>query len=431
MDAQAAGELRGPGAGTPGAALRRTGQRVPVALASLVLAYARVPLVPVARIHTVRSGVDLIDGEGSKVAEVVDDEVSVINDGRVAARFREVEVELGETAPAGLLDAVVSRLREAGAGAPDSTPKVMRALGPRALAAPDVEIPALGRKPRAADVVTQAITSSVCRILHHDPGARLGDDPEDVHQARVGTRRLRSDLRTFGPILDEAWLTPLRDDLRWLAGLLGAVRDADVLDDRLRRQAGRLTERSAQALAPVFVQLSRERDDARALLLSAMTSPRYVALLDELVLAARAPRFAPGAQRPARKVVPKLVAGPWKKLRAQLRRLPSDPSSEDLHQVRIRTKRVRYAAEAAVPLVGKWAGRLAQALAGLQTVLGDHQDAVVAERWLRRSTAPADPGAQEAVEALIAMQRGEAQDCQSRWRPAWERASAKRLRTWL
>lgn len=340
-------------------------------------------------------------------------------------------MELGEAAPAGLLDALVSRLREAGAGAPDSTPKVIRALGPRALAAPDVEVPALGRKPTATEVVTQAIASSVSRIIRHDPGVRLGDDPEEVHQARVGTRRLRSDLRTFGPILEEAWLKALRDDLRWFAGLLGAVRDADVLDDRLRRQAVGLAQRSVQALTPVFGQLSRERDEARALLLSAMTSPRYLALLDELVLAARAPLFAAGAQRPARKVVPKLVAGPWKKLRDQARRLPSDPSPANLHQVRIRARRVRYAAEAAVPLVGKGAGRLARALASLQTVLGDHQDAVVAERWLRRSTPSYDPPVQEAARALIDIQRAEAEDCRRRWRPAWEKASAKRLRSWL
>ena len=151
--------------------------RMPAAAAALVLAYVRgVPLVPVARIRTLRSGVDLIDGEG-KVAEIVDDEVSVIHDGRVAGRFREVEVETGERAPEGLLDTVVSRLREAGAGSPDSTPKVVRALGPRALAPPDVEVPTLGRKATAADVVTQAIASSVTRILRHDPGVRIGDDP--------------------------------------------------------------------------------------------------------------------------------------------------------------------------------------------------------------------------------------------------------------
>ena len=74
---------------------------------------------------------------------------------------------------------------------------------------------------------------------------------------------------------------------------------------------------------------------------------------------------------------------------------------------------------------------MGSALGGLQTVLGNHQDAIVAERWLRRSVAPADPGVQEAAEALIAIQRDEAEECRRRWRPAWERASAKRLRSWL
>ena len=407
-------------------------ERMPAPAAAVVLAYARgVPLVPVAQLRTERSGVDLIDGEGTKLAEVVDDEVSVIHDEQVAARFREVEVELGEGAPAGLLDTLVSRLRDAGAGAPDSTPKVFRALGPRAVGPPDVVAQAVGRKSPAASVVTQAIASSVVRILRHDAGVRIGEDAEDVHQARVGTRRLRSDLRTFAPILDEAWLTPLRDDLRWLAGLLGEVRDVHVLDDRLRRQAAGLTQPYGEVLAPLFGQLASEREEARSALAGAMASPRYIALLDELVAAARAPRFAPGSGRSAGKALPELVAWPWKKLRAEVRRLPSDPSPDDLHQVRIRAKRARYAVEAVVPVVGKRARQFAGALADVQTVLGDHQDAVVAEEWLRRSTSSAEPAVREATQELIAVQRAEAEACRRRWRLAWEKASAKRLRSWL
>ena len=405
---------------------------MPTGAAELVLAYSRgVALVPVAELGTIRSGVDVIDGAGAKLAEVVDDEVSIIHDGRVAARFREVEVELGEEAPAGLLEAVVSRLREAGAGAPDSTPKVMRALGPRALAPPDVEVRALGRKATVADVVTQAIAASVIRILRHDPGVRMGDDPEDVHQARVGTRRLRSDLRTFAPVLEEAWVEPLRDELRWLADLLGAVRDAEVLEDRLRRQVSGLAERPAEALAPLFDQLARERDEARAVLLSAMTTPRYVTLLDALVEADRTPRVALDAHRPAKAVVPMLVAVPWRRLRAEIRRLPSEPTPDSLHQVRIRAKRARYALEAVSPLVGKKAKLLARAVADLQTVLGDHHDAVVAERWLRQSLSSADPTVEEAVEELIAVQQAEARRCREAWRQAWKRASGKKLRSWL
>ena len=410
----------------------RPASHVPPEASELVLAYARgVPLGAVARLRTVRCGVDVVDREGTKIAEVVDDEVSVMNEGRVAARFREVEVELGERAPAGLLDAVVSSLRAAGAGAPDPTPKVVRALGPRALAPPDVEVYELGRRATTADVVTHAIATSVTRILRHDPGVRIGDDPEDVHQARVGTRRLRSDLRTFAPVLDESWLAALRDDLRWLAGSLGAVRDSDVLDERLRHQAAGMAGSTARVEATLFRQLAAERDRARAALAEAMASPRYVALLDELVAAARAPRLGDGADRRAPRVVPKLVARPWRKLRSQVKGLPAEPSADDLHQVRIRAKRARYAAEAAAPMVGGKAASFARALARLQTVLGDHQDAIVAEAWLRGFVASTDPAAQATVAELIALQQAEAEHCRRRWRAAWTRASAKSLRSWL
>ena len=406
--------------------------RMPAGAASLIKAYARdTPLVPVARIRTVRTGVDLRDSEGAVVAEVVDDEVSVLHGGRVATRFREVEVELGARPPAGLLDTVVARLRDAGAGEPDPTPKVIRALGTRALGPPEVAPVTLGKKPSAADLVRQAVSAAVDRIMRHDPGVRIGDDPEDVHQARVGTRRLRSDLRTFGSLLDEEWLASLRDELRWLAGALGAVRDADVLIDRLRRQAATLPEPDTGALAPIFRRLALERDQARAELLEAMESARYVALLDRLVDAARQPRCRKAADAPAADVVPGLVAGPWRKLRKAVDALPPDPPDSDLHQVRILAKRTRYAAEAAAPLVGKKASAFASAVADLQEVLGDHQDAVVAEAWLRRAVEGADADVCLAAGELIALQMTQAAEGRKRWRKAWKTASAEKLRSWM
>ena len=406
--------------------------KMPADVVSLVLAYARgTALVPVARIRTVRTGVDLVDSEGAVVAEVVDDEVSVLHGGRVATRFREVEVELGPRAPDGLLDAVVARLRDAGAGEPDSTPKVIRALGARALEPPEVALVPLGKKPTAADLVRHAIAAAVDRILRHDPGVRIGDDPEDVHQARVGTRRLRSDLRTFAPLLQEEWLAPLRDELRWLAGALGAVRDADVLIERLRRQAATLPERDTGGLAPIFRRLAKERDRARAELLEALHSPRYVALLDRLVEAADRPACRKAAQARATNVVPGLVARAWKKLHRAVEALPEDPPPDDLHQIRILAKRARYATEAAVPLVGKKASALARAIADLQTVLGDHQDAMVAEAWLRSALDGADPAASLAAGELIGVQLAEAAACRKRWRKVWEKAADEKLRAWL
>jgi CHAD domain-containing protein len=406
--------------------------RMPAGATSLIRAYAReTPLVPVARIRTVRTGVDLLDSEGAVVAEVVDDEVSVLHGGRVATRFREVEVELGARPPAGLLERVVTLLREAGAGEPDSTPKLMHALGARAQAPPEVAPVILGKSPSAADLVRQAISAAVDRIMRHDPGVRIGDDPEDVHQARVGTRRLRSDLRTFGALLDEEWLASLRYELRWLAGALGDVRDDDVLIDRLRRQAATLPEPDTGALAPIFRRLAIERDRARAELLEAMESPRYVALLERLIEAARQPQCRKGAEAPAAEVVPGLVAKPWRKLRKAVDALPSDPPDADLHQIRILAKRARYAAEAAAPLVGKKAKAFASAVADLQEVLGDHQDAVVAEAWLREAVEGADAAVSLAAGELIALQMAEAAEGRKRWRKAWKKASAEKLRSWM
>jgi len=408
---------------------------VPDETLGLVRAYLRrEPLVVVAHIHTKRSGVVLSDVEGLPVAEVVDDEVSVLHGGRVAARFREVEVEIADRAAPGLIDAVVGRLREAGAGKPDATPKLVRALGERALEPAELAGVDLGGQPTAADVIRATMVGSVTRILRHDAGVRIGDDPEDTHQARVGSRRLRSDLRTFAPLLADDWVATLRDELKWLGRELGAVRDADVLAERLRQQADALPERDGAGLAPLFRRLAKEREEAGARLLEAMSGDRYVDLLDRLVVAARAPELRSEADEPARRVVPDLVGRPWRHLKKAVGQLPSEPSDHDLHQVRIRTKRARYAVEAAVPAVGGGAKKLAKALAGLQTVLGDHQDAVVAEEWLRRAASGA--GGASAAEALaagelIAVQRTEGMNSRAAWPAAWRKVAEKRRRSGL
>lgn len=404
----------------------------PDAALDLVRAYVRsAELVPVARLQTRRQGVELRDGEGQRLLEVVDDEVTVLDGERVAARFREVEVEAGDRAPDNLLDSVVGRLREAGAGAPDPTPKIVRALGSRAVAGPEVSVPELGDEPTGAEVVRAAIAASVCRVLVHDAGVRLGDDPEDVHQARVGTRRLRSDLRTFRPLLAVDWAESLREELKWAAAALGAVRDADVLTDRLRSQAAGLPEVDAAGFAPVLRRLADEREAARVALLEAMASDRYVALLDRLVEAATAPQLTAEAQAPAGDTLPPLVAGQWRKLRTAVRKLPSNPADEELHAVRIRAKRTRYAAEAAIPAEGKPARRFAKAVADVQEVLGDHNDAVVAEGWLRAAVEQADVAQALALGELIALQRGAAAHCRREWRKAWKAADRKKLRKWL
>ncbi|HEX2346133.1 MAG TPA: CHAD domain-containing protein, partial [Gaiellaceae bacterium] len=108
------------------------------------------------------------------------------------------------------------------------------------------------------------------------------------------------------------------------------------------------------------------------------------------------------------------------------------PTEEELHDIRIRTKRVRYAAEAVAPLVGRQARAFAAEAARLQEVLGDLNDAVVAERWLRE-WAHGSRSMQGVFTAgeLAGLERAAAERSRSRWRKAWKELSSPRLRTWM
>ena len=312
---------------------------------------------------------------------------------------------------------------------PDPTPKVARALGPRALEPPDVTATPV-RSEDPLDVAQAAAAASVARLVAHDPGVRLGIDPEDVHQARVATRRLRSDLRTFRRVVDERWAEALRDELKWIGGLLGDVRDTDVLLDRLLHRAEELPEPDRARGHRVLGELRSHRDQARGALLDAMRSEHYVALLDRLVDAAHG--VVPSASTDADAFeVATLVRKPWKTLKKLVRELGDDPPDEALHAVRIKAKRVRYAAEAVAPAVDRRAAKFARAVARLQDVLGEHQDAVTAERWLREHARAADPAEAFVAGELAALERRAADRSRARWPDAWRRARHPSLRRWL
>src|SRR5690242_352050 len=264
------------------------GNKPPDAALDVVRAYVRnSQLVPVARLSTVRRRVRLVDPSGTRVAEVVDDEVSVRDGRRVAARFREIEVEAaGENGVDGVITPLVTKLRVSGAGAPDPTPKHIRALGPRAIEPPEVSPEPLLPEPTARDVIKHALSESIAALLHHDPLVRTSRDPEAVHQARVATRKLRSHLRTFGPLLDVEWSEPLRSELGWIAGSLGAVRDREVLLERLKERAKSLPANDNRSSAALLSILQHDIDGLRKDLAKDLDSQRYVDLLERLVEAA-------------------------------------------------------------------------------------------------------------------------------------------------
>ena len=407
-------------------------KKPPEGAVAIVRAYVRkAELVPVARLSTIRRRVRLVDAAGTRVAEVVDDEVSVRDGRRVAARFREIEVEVAQqqSGASGIVDPLVMRLRGAGAGAADPTPKHIRALGPRATEPPEVSAQPVKPDSPARDVIKHVFAESIASLLKHDPLVRTSGDPEAVHQARVATRKLRSHLRTFGPLLDPEWTEPLRSELGWLALGLGAVRDREVLFERLSERAKSLPASDLRSAGSLLHILQVEIATLRTKLMAELDSLRYVDLLERLVLAAQAPATLPDADEPASKVLPPLAAGPWRRLRSAVKQLPETPVDPELHRIRILAKRARYAAEAVAPVVGKAADAFARAAAKLQTILGEHQDSVTAQAWLRSARIS---GRRAFVAGeLIAMEHVAAEDARAKWPEIWKALDRKSLRDWM
>lgn len=404
---------------------------LPGPAAELVWPLARgAALVEVARLRTRRRRARLMGDGGSLLAEVtLDDVVATAPDGAELARFAEAEIELGEVAPAAL-DRLVELLRARGAGDPVDAPKLVRALGDPG--PPDVVVPELSADATVRQAITAAIARSVAQLQRELPWVLLDAGPEPVHQARVATRRLRSDLRTFRPLLDAEWAAARRDELRRLADALGVVRDADVLGLRLHDHADGLDERHRADLDEVLARLDADRAAAWTALRPAVLDPATAELLDHLVEAARSPHVAPeAADRPAVEVLPALVARPWRHLERAVGRLGDDPPDEALHDVRIRAKRCRYAAEAIDPALGGAARKFAEAAATLQDRLGEWHDAVVAAEWLDGVAADVAPRVAFAAGLLARGESDDAARLRERWRPAYDRLAAPKRRRWM
>jgi CHAD domain-containing protein len=161
-----------------------------------------------------------------------------------------------------------------------------------------------------------------------------------------------------------------------------------------------------------------------------MREDRYVRLLDRLVDAAREPAAGADARQTPASDAAGAVERAWRRLEKSVHRLGVHPTDEDLHTVRIRSKRVRYAAEALIPVFRKPARRFATRAAKLQDILGEHQDAVVAEGWLRNATRGARSGAAFVAGELTAAERRSAENAAAAWPAAWDRLRRKRLRFW-
>jgi CHAD domain-containing protein len=281
------------------------------------------------------------------------------------------------------------------------------------------DVPELDARSRIGDVARAAFAAAVQELVREDAILRVQADAEAVHRARVSVRRLRSDLRTFLPMLDEAWACALRERSRWLQDGFSAARDADVLLGRLRRQVAVLPEPDRRRAEAALAPLDRAREAAYQRLRSMLGEPRYAELLEALVDAAEHPPFNDSADEPACDAIPAIVDGAWSTLRKRVRGRTRPPADRELHGIRIAAKSVRYVAEAIAPVAGRRARRLARAVERLQTILGDQHDAVVACERVR--ALPMD-GAGFVAGELAALEYRSAVAGRRAWRDAWRGA---------
>jgi CHAD domain-containing protein len=374
--------------------LGRPATRVPAELVSLTRSIARRDeLRVVARLTTWRSVERLLDADGRVLAEVaLDDVVAEPVAGAQRREWRELEVELVE-GQRGLLDALTRLLAMAGARPAGVQSKIGRALGatpgdlPRPRPVPvDEDTTAPGTAGAAAVAYCRAQVDELFRV---DPHVRL-DTEDAVHRMRVASRRLRSALATFRPVLDRGAGDPLREELRWLGSALGEARDLEVLAEHLsarleqvRRQDPTLV--TAGAGEQLAAELQRRRGQALVGAREALDSDRYLDLLDRLEAFSAAPPLTRRAGTQARPLLRRRLLADCRRVldrAAAADRLDGAEQEAALHEVRKAAKRARYAAEAMRPELGEAAARIQLRMKRVQEVLGTRQDQVVARTVL-------------------------------------------------
>jgi CHAD domain-containing protein/uncharacterized protein YjbK len=345
----------------------------------------RSPLHRLFEVRTLRQTFALAR-DGRPVGEIALDETTIPVGEDSPAELRRVEVEVPEEA----VEAVrpfVETLRIACGLQPASVSKFEAGLiasGLRPEATLDVGPVGVDAGLLAGEVAFAVLRRQFRALLAKEPGARLGDDHEDLHDMRVATRRLRAAIALFEPALPVR-LARLREEIGWLGGVLGSVRDLDVQLEQLGTWTAELPEPERDALDPLRDVIERSRSRARAELLRTLDSGRYARFVIAFRRLLRAGPLRRGAasRTPITVAAPDLVRRRYRAVRRAGAHIHRDSPPADFHRLRIRCKRLRYALEFVQDVYPGDADDLIAALVDVQDILGAHQDAIVATEHLR------------------------------------------------
>jgi CHAD domain-containing protein len=413
-DADTGWHLKVPGDGFRTEVRAPLGDDLPVELAELIAPFLSGRSVrPAVRLETRRIRHRLQDADQQLLAEVATDDVRAVPLGSPVRtpHWQEVEIELGPAGSDEDLARISRAVRKVGATVSASRSKLARALDGAGVATP--------REPRTAgEVLTQYMEAQADAII----GGHFAihqDAPGSIHKTRVGTRRLRSTLRTFERWFDADEARTFDAELRWYAAVLGEVRDRDVQRERMAAAIAAMPQHLVvgDVAALIDAQLSAEQVAHRGELLNVMTGERYAALLALVVRWRDNAPFTAAAAEPV-KTLQAAVAGIERKLSKRMRKATKKSGSDDeMHRARKAGKRTRYAAEAA-SVINSDAAQLVPVAEEVQDLLGEFQDSVVSVELLRRLAAEAYQRGEDTFSygALAALQRDVASNAKRRAR---------------
>jgi len=273
--------------------------------------------------------------------------------------------------------------------------------------------------------VVDEMSAHVKALRAREPGVRTGRDPEDIHRMRVAVGRLRAILRASRALFDPDRVEHLRNDLDWLGAQLGLVRDLDVLHAYLRPRLGTRTGPELQAGRRLLRQLKADRARAWAGLNETLDSPRYGRVVGQLeTFLSRPPTVASDVS------LPDVAATEWRRLRKAVQKLPGRPSPDELHAVRIKVKRARYAAELARAAAGARSQRFIDQAKKVQDILGDLQDAAVLEQYLHEASNRTEP-AQALEKHLVKRQRKRRKKARAAFFEEWPKLNRRGRKAWI
>jgi CHAD domain-containing protein len=416
------------------------------------------PLIPMFKLTQIRYSRPIHHAQRA-VAELSLDRVSVHRAGEIAS-YLELEAELLPRGTKQELEQIAAELQGEWELRPESRSKFERALahlGP-GLSSPQgvegckeqgvqpvvlLEAPGIEADDPMSEAGRKTFRFHYLLMVYNEPGTRLGEDIEALHDMRVATRRMRAAFRIFGRFFKPKAIAPYRKGLKRTGRALGRVRDLDVFRAKIHAFLTTLPESQQDSLDSLLAALQAQRQADRERMLAHFDSPKYVqfkARFGEFVetegMGSLPSNPDGGEPRPhrVRHVAPLVVYERLAAVRAydEWVSIPN-PALKRLHALRIACKRLRYTLEFFREVLGPDTSSLIEEIVTVQDHLGDLQDAVVANDILQdylgwgtwghspaqpRPAPPAhlsDPG----VEAYLVAKRAELQQLLDTFPPAW------------